>query len=212
MAKLLKKIRLLHPVSLGVFIVILLGMSGFVAKSAIAQQAFSFNPTSYNIEISSLGEISLQFDLKNESSIAYNFSLEISSDDAKRLADKGLELEASLQTDPTQIDLTKAKLPIKMEANSQEKLKLKLTSKLVKDYNLKLPVKLTQTESQRRLSKSNYDIELDIKSELAQAAKTSETQRLWVMAGIAGLVVLVVVIFLISRFRRSRSDQSSEQL
>lgn len=188
-------------------------LGGFVAVSFASVWApavhaadntadFKVTPVNYEVEISNSTPVLLNYKLTNNSDSALAFTLK-SSQPLSYIAD---QTEVVAHFDGRSATLSKGEtLVVEIAARSDSKLELDVRVLVAQDFSEKYSFVLSQTATARRLTQSDYPLNLSLTSKLASVR--NEEQAIVAVGAVTILVlaVLVLAILIARKYRKQNS-------
>jgi uncharacterized membrane protein len=174
-------------------------------SAATEQELFKISPLSYDLKITSLEALSLEYTLTNPFDTNLSFSLGLEEDERLRLQDNGLEI-ASVQGQD-KLNLLDESVEVEVLAGQEKIIEIEVKPNQEKDYTQKIVIKLLQLESERNLESDEYSLEINVTSTMA-----SQKQQFIKEAGAgAGLIAAIIVVAVAAQFLIKRKNNKKKK-
>jgi hypothetical protein len=185
------------------FLIAALAIFG-LPTAVLSQETFKITPADYNIKLTTLKPVELEYRLVNGLNSTVKFSVYVSAADAQRLKDYQLDLKFS--ADGKENVISDQAFDYSVAASSTSLVTLKLEPKSDKyDYEFDLPVVLKQTGGDKNLGKSEYSLNLKLNSTLDTLRKGQQFDIL-IVGGIAALIIVAIAGLLVINRRSNTED------
>lgn len=196
-------------------LLVVLGVITFVTQinfssTVEAAGTFRLTPASYSINLTNTNEVELEFKLSNDGEESLEFSAGLSEESKQLLSENGLTLNLTQKVAATQssdLNVDDASVTLPARTTSSVVVILKPTKAL--DYELEIPIVLTQNGGARRLTTSSYNLTLKINSTI-QSIEQSQLNTLVIFAAAILAIVLVSGSVILVR-KLKRNGQTGNQ-
>lgn len=173
---------------------------GLSPVQAADESQIKVSPAKFTLTLSSHSPVELDFKLDNQFEKTVEFKLELSSEIRAKTNELGLDL--SVVAGGKAAELGAEGIEIKAAAQKETPIRLILTPRADTDFELTLPVKLTQTGGETRLNNENYELTLNISSKLG-STNGGISADLLLAGGVAGIAILAIVGYFVYERRQN---------